>query len=88
MSRKAILRKAIRLPRVLVVACADCSRTASPRWLVRALMEGLERGRCEMFLLLPRPESFRTIDCKSRGLEGEALDKIYVFPLLSPAEVR
>lgn len=54
----------------------------------RAFMVGLEKGLCVMFLLLPRPESFRTIDCKSRGLEGEALDKIYVFPLLSPADVR
>ena len=40
-----------------------------------------------MFLLLLGP-SFRTIDCMSAGLEGEAIDKLYVSPfLLSSSEV-
>lgn len=40
-----------------------------------------------MFLLLLGP-SFRTIDCTSAGLEGEAIDKLYVSPfLLSSSEV-
>jgi hypothetical protein len=51
---------------------------ASPIWFVRGLMEGLKRGPCGMFLLLLKP-SFRTIDCTSGGLEGEAIDKCLCF---------